>query len=155
HAARQPEAVLALAARQPDQRVVLRARRGIVQERQLDGLLVRARRLRRDPRVRGAGAAAAGDARAAERGQRAGRRRRRRSERMRFRVGVLGARGHVAAELMPLLRVHPGLELAALGSRSLAGQALAGSALTYRPLDPEAAAALALDAWVLGLPNGE
>lgn len=70
-------------------------------------------------------------------------------------VGVIGARGHVAAELLPMLLQHPGIELAALGSRALAGQGLAGSAISYQALDPEAAAARPIDAWVLALPNGE
>ena len=76
-------------------------------------------------------------------------------------VGVLGARGHVGAELLPLLARHPGVRVAGLGSRALAGRRVADELpgvaldLVYADLDPASAAALELDAWVLALPNGE
>jgi N-acetyl-gamma-glutamyl-phosphate reductase len=81
---------------------------------------------------------------------------------VKFAVGILGARGHVGAELIPLLARHPGVELAALGSRALAGKqladempALAGSPLAFEDLSPAASADRKLDAWILALPNGE
>ncbi len=76
-------------------------------------------------------------------------------------VGVLGARGHVGVELLSLLGRHPGVRLAAVGSRALAGRRVAdeipgcGGDLAYRDLRPAEAAALDLDAWILALPNGE
>lgn len=39
-------------------------------------------------------------------------------------VGIVGARGHVGAELLRLIAGHPGLELSFVVSRELAGQAL-------------------------------
>lgn len=79
----------------------------------------------------------------------------------RFTVGVLGARGHVGAELLPLLGAHPEMELAAVISRAYAGRAVAEvlpgttTALRYEDLAPAEAAARGLDAWILALPNGE
>ena len=45
---------------------------------------------------------------------------------MRISVVVIGARGHVGAELLPLLQQHLLCELVAVGSRSLSGQPVAG-----------------------------
>jgi N-acetyl-gamma-glutamyl-phosphate reductase len=71
-------------------------------------------------------------------------------------VGVIGARGHVGAELLPLLAYHPQVEIAAISSRALAGKPVEGLAgLTYVELTPESAAEKKLDAWILALPNGE
>ena len=77
------------------------------------------------------------------------------------RIGLVGARGHVGAELVRLLDAHPRFGLAFVSSRERAGEALsahvAGHAgpLQYRALDAEAAAAEAADAYVLALPNGK
>src|SRR5690606_17577796 len=57
----------------------------------------------------------------------------------RRRIGLLGARGYVGAELVRLVLGHPELELAYLGSRSLAGRPL-------RELVPEADPALVFEA---------
>jgi N-acetyl-gamma-glutamyl-phosphate reductase len=75
-------------------------------------------------------------------------------------VGLVGARGHVGAELIRVLAHHPSLELAFVASRDLAGQRVhdhvaefAGD-LRYENLDADAIARCGLDAIVLALPNG-
>ncbi|MCA9622950.1 MAG: N-acetyl-gamma-glutamyl-phosphate reductase [Myxococcales bacterium] len=74
-------------------------------------------------------------------------------------VALVGARGHVGAELVRLLAAHPHLELVWVGSRSHAGQPLdalvPGTSLDLVVADstPEAVAALEVDAVVLALPN--
>jgi N-acetyl-gamma-glutamyl-phosphate reductase len=79
----------------------------------------------------------------------------------RLRVGLVGARGHVGAELVPLLVGHPDLELVFVSSRQLAGKPLAellpgASApdLRFEDLLPAEAAARRPDAVILALPNG-
>jgi N-acetyl-gamma-glutamyl-phosphate reductase len=70
-------------------------------------------------------------------------------------VGIIGARGYVGAELVRLVMGHPGLELAFVGSRALAGQAVEGApSLRYEDVGPADLAARNLDAIVLALPNG-
>jgi len=77
-----------------------------------------------------------------------------------LRVALIGARGHVGVELIPLLAGHPQLELACVGSRELAGQAVAGHVhgyrgdLPYEHPDPQTIGARAFDIVVLALPNG-
>jgi N-acetyl-gamma-glutamyl-phosphate reductase len=72
-----------------------------------------------------------------------------------FAVGLVGARGHVGAELIGLLERHPRLELAFACSRSLAGTAVRkGSGLRFENLAPDEVARRAADAVVLALPNG-
>lgn len=76
------------------------------------------------------------------------------------RVGLVGARGHVGAELIRLLAAHPDLELAYVASRERAGQGVAAfhpevdAALVYADATPESVVASRLDAVVLALPNG-
>jgi N-acetyl-gamma-glutamyl-phosphate reductase len=78
----------------------------------------------------------------------------------RIRVGLVGARGHVGAELIRLLARHPRFELAFVSSRERAGQRLSdhegdySGELHYANLDPAAAAGQGADAIVLALPNG-
>ncbi len=78
-----------------------------------------------------------------------------------FRVGIVGARGHVGAELIRLLAAHPRFELAYVGSRELDGQRLADHIDAYagelRYSSPANAAlpTLGADAVVLALPNGK
>lgn len=78
-----------------------------------------------------------------------------------FRVGIVGARGHVGAELIRLLAAHPNFELAYVGSRELDGQRLADHIDAYagelRYTSPANASlpALGADAVVLALPNGK
>jgi N-acetyl-gamma-glutamyl-phosphate reductase len=72
----------------------------------------------------------------------------------RRRVGLVGARGHVGAELVPLLLGHPELELVFVSSRQLAGQPVPGSELRYEELSPAEAARRGADAVILALPNG-
>jgi N-acetyl-gamma-glutamyl-phosphate reductase len=76
------------------------------------------------------------------------------------RVGLVGARGHVGAELIRLLAAHPDLQLAYVASRERAGQAVADfhpeadAQLRYSDATPESVATAPLDAVVLALPNG-
>jgi N-acetyl-gamma-glutamyl-phosphate reductase len=75
-------------------------------------------------------------------------------------LGLVGARGHVGAELIRLVAGHPRFELAFVSSRERAGQRLAehepaySGELRYVNLDAEAAAGQGADALVLALPNG-
>jgi N-acetyl-gamma-glutamyl-phosphate reductase len=72
-------------------------------------------------------------------------------------VAVVGARGYVGAELLPLLDRHPQLQLAWLGSDSQAGQRVdnVSKDLFFAAMDPAVVQALRVDAWVLSLPNGK
>lgn len=76
-------------------------------------------------------------------------------------LGLVGARGHVGAELIRLVAAHPRFELAFVSSRERAGQRLAdhesaySGDLRYVNLDPGAAAGQGVDALVLALPNGK
>jgi N-acetyl-gamma-glutamyl-phosphate reductase common form len=78
----------------------------------------------------------------------------------RYSLGLVGARGHVGAELLALLAAHPDFEVALVTSRERAGEPVASAAaglpagLAFEALGPEACAARALDAYVLALPNG-
>ncbi len=78
----------------------------------------------------------------------------------RRRIGIVGARGYVGAELLALVSDHPGLELAFVCSRERAGQRLADHVpgytgeLRYVAPDPDAVAEAAADVVVLALPNG-
>ena len=76
-------------------------------------------------------------------------------------IGVVGARGHVGAELVKLIARHPSLELAFVSSRELDGRRVrdqvpefAGE-LRYENLDAEAAATRRADVVVLALPNAK
>ncbi len=75
-------------------------------------------------------------------------------------LGLVGARGHVGAELIRLVAAHPRFEFAFVSSRERAGQRLAehepayAGDLRYVNLDAEAAAGQGADALVLALPNG-
>ena len=77
------------------------------------------------------------------------------------RVGIVGARGHVGAELIRLLAAHPRFELAYVGSRELDGQRLAdhvdaySGELRYSSPANEVLPSLGADAVVLALPNGK
>ena len=76
-------------------------------------------------------------------------------------VGIIGARGHVGAELIRLVARHPSLELAFVSSRELDGQSVRdhvaefAGGLRYEHLAAAAAAARGADAVVLALPNGK
>ena len=78
-----------------------------------------------------------------------------------FRVGIVGARGHVGAELIRLLAAHPRFELAYVGSRELDGQRLADHVdayhgeLRYSSPANDVLPSLGADAVVLALPNGK
>ncbi|WP_242164510.1 N-acetyl-gamma-glutamyl-phosphate reductase [Lysobacter sp. M15] len=77
------------------------------------------------------------------------------------RIGLVGARGHVGAELIRLLATHPGFELGFVSSRELDGQRVAervpqfASELRYRNIPHEALGDERVDAYVLALPNGK
>jgi N-acetyl-gamma-glutamyl-phosphate reductase len=76
-------------------------------------------------------------------------------------IGIVGARGHTGAELIKLVGNHPGLELAFVSSRELAGQRVAdripefSGDRRYENLDADDVAAKKADAVVLALPNGK
>jgi N-acetyl-gamma-glutamyl-phosphate reductase common form len=78
----------------------------------------------------------------------------------RLRIGIVGARGYVGAELLALVVGHPRLEIAFVSSRERAGQPLAEHVAGYRgdlcyvAPDPDAVADAAADVVVLALPNG-
>lgn len=74
-------------------------------------------------------------------------------------VGIVGARGHTGAELIRLIARHPGLELAFVSSRELAGEPVSDhidgfdGALRYRNLAHEDVAREGAGVVVLALPN--
>jgi sugar/nucleoside kinase (ribokinase family) len=76
-------------------------------------------------------------------------------------IGIVGARGHVGAELIRLIAGHPVFALAYVSSRELAGQRLADHSAEYagelRFSAPphEQLPQLGADAVVLALPNGK
>jgi N-acetyl-gamma-glutamyl-phosphate reductase len=76
-------------------------------------------------------------------------------------LGLIGARGHVGAELIRLVAAHPALELSYVSSRELDGQAVSECIpgyigdLRFEALEPEAAAARGAGVVVLALPNGK
>ncbi len=76
-----------------------------------------------------------------------------------IKIGLVGARGYVGAELIGLIAVHPQFELAFVSSREREGQPLSGhepgyaGALRYVAHGPDAAAAQGVDALILALPN--
>ncbi len=74
---------------------------------------------------------------------------------MKKRIGVVGARGHVGAELVPLLVRHEGLEIAWVTSQSAPGESVPGTSLTFLGADPALLRQEPVDAVVLALPNGE
>lgn len=79
----------------------------------------------------------------------------------RLKVGLVGARGYVGAEMIALFAAHPRFELAFVSSRELAGQRLDAhargieSTLEFESLDADAVARRDVDAVVLALPNGK
>jgi N-acetyl-gamma-glutamyl-phosphate reductase len=76
-------------------------------------------------------------------------------------LGLVGARGYVGAELIRLLSGHPGFELGFVSSRELIGQRVAdvvhefAGDLRYRSVTHEDVAGEDVDAFVLALPNGK
>ena len=76
-------------------------------------------------------------------------------------IGIVGARGHVGAELIRLIAGHPAFELTYVSSRELAGQHLTDHSAEYagelRFTAPphEQLPRLGADAVVLALPNGK
>jgi N-acetyl-gamma-glutamyl-phosphate reductase common form len=78
-----------------------------------------------------------------------------------LRVGIVGARGYVGAELIALIAGHPRFTLAYVGSRELDGQRVADhhasytGDLRYTSPAPEALPGLGADVVVLALPNGK
>lgn len=78
-----------------------------------------------------------------------------------IRLGIVGARGHVGAELIRLVAAHPRFELAYVSSRGLDGQRVAdhnadyAGELRYTAPSHEELPVLGADAVVLALPNGK
>lgn len=73
----------------------------------------------------------------------------------RFRVGVIGARGHTGAELTRILAGHPHTDVVFAGSRELAGQHVPSiDGLTFESLAPDDVAERNLDVVFMALPNG-
>jgi N-acetyl-gamma-glutamyl-phosphate reductase len=76
-------------------------------------------------------------------------------------IGIVGARGHVGAELIRLLAGHPRFELAYVSSRARDGEPVAahvpghGGDLRYSAPEHGDLPALGADAVVLALPNGK
>jgi N-acetyl-gamma-glutamyl-phosphate reductase len=76
-------------------------------------------------------------------------------------IGVVGARGHVGADLIRLIARHPSLQLAFVSSRELDGQRVHDhipefpGELRYENIDASAVAVHGADAIVLALPNGK
>jgi N-acetyl-gamma-glutamyl-phosphate reductase len=76
-------------------------------------------------------------------------------------IGLVGARGHVGAELIRLVAAHPRFDLAYVSSRALAGRCVAEHVQGYRGglryTSPayEELPELGADAVVLALPNGK
>lgn len=72
------------------------------------------------------------------------------------RVGVVGARGYVGSELLPMLVRHPSLELAWVTSSSQAGEPVQmAPTLHYRAADPALLDTDPVDVVMLALPNGQ
>ncbi len=77
-----------------------------------------------------------------------------------LKTGLIGARGHVGKELIPLLLNHPQVELELVSSRELEGQPLqvmvpeVESTLHFRNVSPDELAQAGLDVCFLALPNG-
>jgi N-acetyl-gamma-glutamyl-phosphate reductase common form len=71
------------------------------------------------------------------------------------RVGVVGARGHVGSELVPLLAAHPAIDLAWVTSSTTVGAPVPKTSLAYRAADPALLHEHRVDAVLLALPNGE
>jgi len=80
---------------------------------------------------------------------------------MTWTIGIVGARGHVGAELIRLIAAHPHFELGFVSSRELDGQRVADHIgayegdLRYSAPSHEQLAAQPVDAVVLALPNGK
>ncbi|MDI1252916.1 N-acetyl-gamma-glutamyl-phosphate reductase [Thermomonas sp.] len=78
-----------------------------------------------------------------------------------IRLGIVGARGYVGAELIRLVAAHPRFDLAYVSSRGLDGQRVAdhntdyNGELRYSAPSHEVLPALGADAVVLALPNGK
>lgn len=77
-----------------------------------------------------------------------------------IRLGLIGARGYVGRELMRLISLHPGIELAYASSRELEGQKIsdhlpgADPQLCFEALNVDDVADHEADVCVLALPNG-
>ena len=76
-------------------------------------------------------------------------------------IGIVGARGHVGAELIRLIAGHPRFALGFVSSREFDGQRVAdhntayAGGLRYTAPAPGELPALGVDAVVLALPNGK
>src|SRR5690606_29583773 len=154
HARADAAAVLALAPRQSGQCVLPGRGRRLPAAGGVEGVLVRNRGSRGGWPLRCALCAATGHVAGSGAG-------RKRMSTNRFRIGIVGARGHVGAELIRLLAGHPGFELAFVSSRSLDGERVAdhnpaySGELRYSSPGYDQLPELGADAVVLALPNGK
>jgi len=72
------------------------------------------------------------------------------------RVGVVGARGYVGSELLPMIERHPGLELAWVTSTSQVGESVQSApSLRYVAANPALFETSPVDVVMLALPNGQ
>jgi N-acetyl-gamma-glutamyl-phosphate reductase len=72
----------------------------------------------------------------------------------RFTVGLVGARGHTGAEIIPIIDRHPLLDLVFAGSRELAGQPVPGLAeLSFESIGPGELSSIEADVVILALPD--
>jgi N-acetyl-gamma-glutamyl-phosphate reductase len=76
-------------------------------------------------------------------------------------VAVIGARGYTGSELLPLLYEHPDCRITAVGSSSVAGEAvnqhvegLPDCSLNFADIQPHNLSAYPADLYILALPNG-
>ncbi|RYZ60518.1 MAG: hypothetical protein EOP08_14680, partial [Proteobacteria bacterium] len=123
--------------------MVRAAGRRSLQDRRLLGVLVQDARFRRDPRRGRARAGHAGHPEEAAGGPVK-------------RVGVVGARGYVGSELLPMIERHPGLELAWVTSTSQVGESVQSApSLRYVAADPALFETSPVDVVMLALPNGQ
>lgn len=79
-----------------------------------------------------------------------------------IRIGLVGGRGYVGAELLRLLDRHPEFEVAWVGSSSRAGNPVfetdrdqSQTDLCFQPLETVTMKAVQVDAWVLAQANGQ
>ncbi|MCY7354998.1 MAG: N-acetyl-gamma-glutamyl-phosphate reductase [Lysobacter sp.] len=76
-------------------------------------------------------------------------------------IGIVGARGHVSAELIKLIAIHPHFKLGFVSSRELDGQLVTEHVQEYRGelryvnIDHDRLGGQHVDAYVLALPNGK
>jgi len=83
------------------------------------------------------------------------------SQKVPFRIGLIGARGHTGLELIKLIESHSSLELGVISSRAMVGQPLSvlypetNSDIIFSDVDPKTIPEYDdISLWVLAMPNG-